>query len=70
MHDLFDQVSKLSEKIIANLPTENAYFVRLAFQEMHLCLFLRALRLKNIVHSTIGPGGGKTFVQHLLIAYY
>ena len=64
LRDIYKEVDALCEKIKTSLPPENAYFVRLSFQEMHMCLFIRALSGKNIVHSTIGPGGGKTFVQH------
>ena len=64
MRDIYLDVKELSDKIIRGLPKENAYFVKLTFQELHVCLVLRALESLNAVHTTIGPGGGKTFVQH------
>ena len=68
--DLWKEVDVQCKKIVDSLPKTNAYFKRMLFQEMHMCIILRALKSKSIVHTTIGPGGGKTIVQHMLIHYF
>ena len=70
LNELWKEVDEQCKKISSNLPKTNAYFKRMLFQEMHMCIILRALKSKSIVHTTIGPGGGKTIVQHMLIHYF
>ena len=43
VRDIYLDVKELSDKIIRELPKENAYFVKLTFQELHVCLVIRAL---------------------------
>ena len=51
LNEFWKLVDEQCKKIASNLPKTNAYFKRMLFQEMHMCIILRALKSKSIIKS-------------------